>query len=72
MVKMAKGMAEEAKVSIRNARRDANERIKKLQKDGLAEDVAKDGESRVQNITDKNIAKVDETLAAKEKEIVTV
>ena len=72
LVKMAKGMAEEAKVSIRNARRDANERIKKLQKDGLAEDLAKDGESRVQNVTDKNIAKVDETLAAKEKEIMTV
>jgi len=72
LVKMAKGMAEEAKVSIRNARRDANERIKKLQKDGLAEDVAKDGEGRIQNATDKSIVKVDETLANKEKEIMTV
>lgn len=72
LVKLAKSMAEDAKVSIRNTRRDANERIKKLQKDGLAEDVAKDGETRVQNITDKSITKVDETLASKEKEIMTV
>jgi ribosome recycling factor len=72
LVKMAKQMAEEAKVSIRNARRDANERIKKMVKDGLAEDLAKDGESKVQNVTDKSISKVDETLAAKEKEIMTV
>ncbi len=72
LVKMAKQMAEEAKVSIRNARRDANERIKKMVKDGLAEDLAKDGEAKVQTVTDKSITKVDETLAAKEKEIMTV
>jgi ribosome recycling factor len=72
LVKMAKQMAEEAKVSIRNARRDGNERIKKMVKDGLAEDLSKDGEAKVQVITDKSIAKVEETLAAKEKEIMTV
>lgn len=72
LVKLAKQMAEEAKVSIRNARRDANERIKKMVKDGLAEDLSKDGESKVQVITDKSIGKVEETLAAKEKEIMTV
>jgi len=72
LVKLAKSMAEEAKVSVRNARRDANERIKKLQKDGLAEDLAKDGEARVQNLTDKFSVKVEETFTAKEKEIMTV
>jgi ribosome recycling factor len=72
LVKMAKAMAEEAKVSIRNARRDANEKIKKLQKEGLAEDLAKDGENRVQQSTDKHIVKVDDILAAKEKEIMTI
>lgn len=72
LVKMAKGMAEESKVSIRNSRRDANEKIKKLQKDGLAEDMAKDGENRTQQLTDKYSQKVDEVLAAKEKEIMTV
>ncbi len=72
LVKMAKSMAEESKVSIRNARRDANEKIKKLQKDGLAEDLAKGAEGKTQELTDKFSAKVDEILATKEKEIMTV
>lgn len=72
LVKKTKGEGEQAKVSIRNIRRDANEAIKKLQKDGLPEDMAKDGEGRVQQITDKYIARVDEILAVKEKEIMTV
>jgi ribosome recycling factor len=57
---------------VRNIRRDANEAIKKLQKDGVPEDMVKDGEAKVQQITDKYIAKVDEVLAQKEKEIMTV
>lgn len=72
LVKMAKSMAEESKVSIRNARRDGNEKIKKLQKDGLAEDLAKGAEAKTQELTDRYSAKVDEILAAKEKEIMTV
>ncbi len=72
LVKKTKGEGESGKVSIRNIRRDANEAIKKLQKDGLPEDVAKDGEAKIQQLTDKFIARVDEVLAVKEKEIMTV
>jgi ribosome recycling factor len=72
LVKRTKGEGETAKVSVRNIRRDANEAIKKLQKDGVPEDMVKDGEAKVQQITDKFIAKVDEVLAQKEKEIMTV
>ena len=57
---------------MRNARRDAIEQIKKLVKEGLPEDVGKDTEAEVQKIHDKYIKKVDEMLAEKEKEIMTV
>lgn len=72
LLKMAKAMGEDAKVAVRNGRRDANEKIKKLQKDGLAEDEAKTAEGKVQVITDKMAARVEEILAVKEKEIMTV
>jgi len=72
LVKRTKGEGENAKISIRNIRRDANESIKKLQKDGLPEDMAKDGEAKIQQVTDKYISRVDEVLAVKEKEIMTV
>lgn len=72
LLKLAKGMGEDAKVAIRNGRRDANEKIKKLQKDGLAEDEAKNAESKIQQITDKMSARVEEILTNKEKEIMTV
>jgi len=72
LVKRAKAEGEHAKVSIRNLRRDANENIKKAQKNGLPEDVAKDAESRTQKMTDDFISKVDKHLEAKEKEIMTV
>ncbi len=72
MVKMAKNEAENCKVSIRNARKSANENIKKLQKDGLAEDLAKDAENTVQNLTKDYEARVDDHVAKKEKEIMTV
>jgi ribosome recycling factor len=72
LVKKTKGEGENGKVSIRNIRRDANESIKKLQKDGLPEDAAKDAEAKIQQLTDKFIARVDEVLAGKEKEIMTV
>lgn len=71
-VKQTMAEGEHAKVAIRNIRRDSMESIKKLQKDGLSEDAAKEGENRVQDITDKNIALVDKHCAAKEKELMTV
>lgn len=72
LVKKCNTEGEHAKVSIRNIRRDAIENIKKLQKDGLSEDAAKDGEANVQNVTDKYISLIDKHLAAKEKEIMVV
>jgi ribosome recycling factor len=72
LVKRVLGEGEHAKVAIRNIRRECIEQVKKLQKDGLSEDIAKDGETRIQGITDKNIAQVDQHCKDKEKEIMTV
>jgi ribosome recycling factor len=72
LVKMAKETAEQGKVTIRNIRKEVNENIKKLVKNGLPEDDGKRGEAKVQELTDKYIAKVDEVLKLKEKEILTV
>ena len=72
LVKKARTEGETAKVSVRNARRDAMDALKKLQKEGLPEDVEKDNEDKVQKFTDKFVKKIDEVLEAKEKEIMTV
>jgi len=72
LVKKCHAEGEHSKVAIRNIRRDAIESIKKLQKNGLSEDVCKDAETNVQNITDKFITTVDKHLATKEKEIMSV
>ena len=72
LVKQSKAEAENAKVSIRNARRDAIEGLKKEIKKGMSEDVEKDGENDVQKLHDKYMKKIDEVFAAKEKEILTV
>ncbi len=72
LAKQARSEGEDAKISVRNARREANETLKKMLKDGLPEDVEKDAEASVQKIHDKYIKKVDDMLAAKEKEIMTV
>ncbi|MDR1761100.1 MAG: ribosome recycling factor [Bacteroidales bacterium] len=72
LVKQVKAEAENAKVSIRNIRRDANEMLKKLQKDGLPEDVLKDKEAEIQKITDTAIVKVDEKIAQKEADIMKI
>ena len=72
LVKQCKGEAENAKVSIRNARRDAIETLKKQIKEGLPEDAEKDAENEVQKLHDKFIKQVDEVFAKKEKEIMTV
>lgn len=71
-VKRAGGEGEQSRVAIRNIRRDAIEQIKKLQKDGLSEDEAKDAEKEIQDITDKHISLVEKHLATKEKEIMAV
>src|SRR5687767_2122673 len=72
LVKRCLGEGEHAKIAIRNIRRDAIESIKKLQKNGLSEDAAKDAEADVQDITNKFIAKVDKHLETKEKEIMAI
>ncbi len=70
--KKASGEGEHSKVAIRSIRRDAIEQVKKLEKDGLSEDAAKDGEESIQALTDKFISMVEKHLAVKEKEIMTV
>ena len=71
--KMIKSMGEKCKISIRNIRRDANEELKKLLKSKeIGEDEEKSYEKNVQNITDKHISIVDEKVATKEKEIMTI
>ena len=72
LVKQAKTEGENAKVSIRNARREVVDAHKKYQKDGLPEDVCKDAEATIQKETDAFNKKVDEIIAAQEKEIMTV
>jgi ribosome recycling factor len=72
LVKQAKAVAEQGKVSIRNSRKDANGEIKALQKDGLSEDRAKAAEANVQEITVEYSNKVDALVAEKEKDIMTI
>ena len=72
LAKQCKGEAENAKVSVRNARRDAIETLKKQVKEGLPEDAQKDAEEKVQKLHDKYIKQIDELYAKKEKEIMTV
>lgn len=72
LVKRVNQEGEAAKVSIRNIRRDAIEQVKKEQKDGLSEDVAKDAEARIQGVTDKHIILVDQHCKDKDKEIMTI
>lgn len=72
LVKQSKAEAEQAKVSVRNARRDAIDALKKAVKQGMSEDVEKDAEASVQKLHDKYLRKIDDLFAAKEKEILTV
>ena len=73
LIKKAKAEGENAKIVVRNTRRDAVEILKKAQKnDGLSEDVEKEAEEEIQKLTDKNVKQIDEIVAAKEKEIMTV
>jgi len=72
LVKQAKAEAETGKVSIRSHRKDALDMIKGLKDDGLSEDMQKDAESQIQNITDNFTKTIDDLLAKKEKDIMTI
>ncbi|MBY9081918.1 ribosome recycling factor [Paenibacillus sp. HN-1] len=72
LVKLTKKFGEEAKVAIRNIRRDANDEIKKLEKNGISEDESRGHQENIQKTTDKFIAEVEKVLLAKEKEIMEV
>lgn len=73
LIKKARATGENTKVTIRNARRDAVDQLKKAQKASeISEDAQKEGEDEVQKITDKNVKEVDKIIAAKEKEVMTV
>lgn len=72
LVKQTKNEAEECRISLRTARREANEKVKKMQKDGLPEDSAKDAEAAIQNTLNDYSTKVDKHIEVKEKEIMTV
>ncbi len=73
IVKQAKAMSEKAKVAVRNIRKDANDKVKKLEKDKeISEDEMKRGLDQVQKITDEHIKKIDDILAAKEADILKV
>lgn len=73
LVKHAKEVAEDARISIRNTRRDANDQIKKeVERESLPEDSKYEAEEKVQELTDNHIKKIDEALEQKEKEIMTV
>jgi len=72
LVKKAKEEAEKGRIAVRNIRKDANEKIKRLKAEGVSEDEMKAGEAEVQKLTDGFIVKVDKLAEAKEKDIMTV
>ena len=72
LLKRVKQEVEVAKINVRNIRKDTNDAIRKLTKEGVSEDAVKMGEERVQKLTDAFISKVDDTYTAKERDILTV
>ncbi|PCJ66713.1 MAG: ribosome recycling factor [Bacteroidetes bacterium] len=72
IVKMAKSESEHGKIGLRSSRKDAIDMIKSLQKDGLSEDMAKDAEADVQKVIDDYNKRIDDTITAKEKELMTI
>lgn len=72
LVKKVKEEAERGRITVRNIRKDANEKIKKLKGEGISEDEIKTGEAEVQKITDACIIKIDKHAEAKEKDIMTI
>jgi ribosome recycling factor len=73
MVKLVKKLGEDSKISIRNIRRDANEKLKKAEKDSdLSEDESENAQKQIQDYTDKFIEKIDDLIKAKEQEVMEV
>lgn len=72
MVKKVKAEMEVARINVRKVRQESNDEIKKLKNDGVSEDAIKIGEEQVQKLTDKYMVKVDDMLAVKEKDIMSV
>lgn len=72
LVKQAKAHGEHSKIVVRNARKDGNEMIKGLVKDGMSEDIGKDAEETIQSLTNEHINKIDKMLQLKEEEIMTI
>ncbi|MCH2223337.1 MAG: ribosome recycling factor [Crocinitomicaceae bacterium] len=72
LAKRAKSEGENAKVAIRNNRKDALDMVKSLKEDGLSEDMMKDAEAEIQNLTNSSSAKIDALIAVKEKDIMTI
>lgn len=72
LVKQAKNETEQGKISVRNARKETNDSLKKLQKEGASEDEIKRAEENVQKLTDDYVSKMDNLLVEKEKEIMTI
>lgn len=72
LIKKAKAEAEEARIAIRNARKDANDEVKKMENNGLSEDQAKDLVSEIQEMTNKFVADVEKLVEKKEKDIMTI
>ena len=72
LTKMAKAESEKAKISVRSHRKDANDEIKVLEKDGLSEDIAKDNETIIQDLTNSYNKMIEDLESVKEKEIMTV
>ena len=72
LVKQSKTVTEEGKIRVRNARKETNDELKQLQKDGASEDIIKRAEDQVQQLTDSYVKKLDELLEHKEAEIMTI
>lgn len=72
LVKQVRNEAENGKISIRNIRKDTNDHLKKLLKEGVSEDAVKSAEDEVQKITDKHVERIDELVEAKEQDIMTI
>ena len=72
LVKQVKNETESGKIAVRNIRKDVNDSLRKLQKEGTSEDAVRDAEAKVQKMTDSYIVKIDELLTKKEAEIMTI
>lgn len=72
LVKQVKNETENGKISVRNIRKDVNDALRKLQKEGTSEDAVRDAEAKVQKLTDAHIVQIDELLSKKEAEIMTI